>query len=155
MSVIVSYLTADLAPHAASLQRDRAGFYVVGRERTRRLDIALLLAQRPSAPAGVRARAGRSQRHAEVLSRAQRAIVRAREAIVRGAPIATTKPLTPAQRAALDRLTGSRLLDTLGSVLGRELAARDARIEALESKIRGTPAGRAETIARARAALQL
>ncbi|MBO9650263.1 MAG: hypothetical protein J7605_17285 [Variovorax sp.] len=130
----MSYCTADLAPHAASIQRDRAGFFVVGRERTARLDIALLLVQSRATPAGARRMAPRSPRLAEARERAQRAVLGACRALARSAPAGERQALNATQRAAVDRLSHSDLAASMGAVLAREVGPLRQRLRRLEQR---------------------
>ncbi|MDM0107802.1 HK97 family phage prohead protease [Variovorax sp. J22R24] len=69
--------------------------------------------------------------HARALDRAREAVAKADAALGRNAP---RGELSAAQRRVVDRLPACDLLASVGSVLGRELASRDARIRALEAR---------------------
>ncbi|MEJ8847680.1 hypothetical protein [Variovorax rhizosphaerae] len=130
----MSYYTGDIGALAHRLPRDSGGAYAITTgsrvERTSRLDIALLLQQR-SAP---KARPA-SPRQTAQRRRAQQALARADAAIARTVPPVAQPALSPQQRAVVNGASNASMLDVVGSLIGREFAARDRRLQRLESRI--------------------
>ncbi|MDL9997247.1 hypothetical protein QTI24_01450 [Variovorax sp. J22P240] len=121
-----------------------------------RPDIALLLA-RGHVPASPKTRPvaplNPTPRQAAALARARQAVAAADLVVARAPSNPMGMPLTAKQRAAVNRMPNVVVLETVGSVLGRELALRDKRLNAMEGAIREiAEATRTDILARARRA---